>query len=364
MRLQETYAGHARNATAWLTPLKYDPCSIAKFRNLILKLRGALIFMSIGDRVSRQCAEAVLMVRPASFAYNRETAPSNSFQRPEREGIGIAARAVAELDRVAAAIAAAGVAVCVAEDRPEPAKPDAVFPNNWVSWHRDGTVVLYPMLAGNRRAERRADVIELVEQQIPFKGRRLLDLSHHEDKGRFLEGTGSLVLDHVRRLAFACRSPRTDESLVLEWARLMDYEPVVFDAHTAGGAPIYHTNVMLAIGSRSVVVCAEAVAVADRERLLERLGGSEQELILINHAAMQAFGANVLELAVSAPSGGDSSVLLMSETAATALRAEPAAWARLTGCVDRVLELAVPTIERIGGGGVRCMLAEVPTVVA
>lgn len=311
----------------------------------------------------QQCAEAVLLVRPAAFAYNSETAASNVFQR-SHEQIDLAADAAAELDQAAAAIAAAGVTVCVAEDSPEPRKPDAVFPNNWISWHRDGTVVLYPMLAVNRRAERRADLIEWVQQQTNFERRRLLDLSRYESQGRFLEGTGSLVLDHVHRLAFACRSARTDESLVIEWARLMNYEPIVFDAHTAQGAPIYHTNVMLAIGSGWVVVCAEAIAAADRARVLERLEAGRRQLISIRHQAMHAFGANILELAAVRRDSPRSSVLVMSATAAAALRTQGDGWARLIGSVDRVVLLSAPTIEQIGGGGVRCMLAEVPIVAA
>ena len=319
--------------------------------------------MSVDRLRSRQCAEAVLLVRPAAFAYNVQTASTNSFQQP-REEIGVAARAVAELDRLGAAIADAGVTVCMAEDTAEPVKPDAVFPNNWISWHRDGTAVLYPMLATNRRAERRADLIALVERKTNFERLRLLDLSHFEAQGRFLEGTGSLVLDHVRRLAFACRSPRTDESLVREWAQLMDYEPVVFDAHTARGVPIYHTNVMLAIGSRWVIVCAEAIDAADRARVLGLLEGEGRQVLPIQHSAMRAFGANILELTAARNGAGAATMLVISHTAATALRADAGGWARLAGSVDRVLEVAVPTIEQIGGGGVRCMLAEVPSVVS
>jgi len=218
------------------------------------------------------------------------------------------------------------------------------------------------VLATNRRAERRADLIASVERQTNFERRRLLDLSRFEAEGRFLEGTGSLVLDHVRRLAFACRSARTDESLVYEWARLMDYEPVVFDAHTARGVPIYHTNVMLAIGTRWVVVCAEAIASGDRERVLRLLEGEGRQLIPIRHSVMSSFGANVLEL--MATRAGAGSLLVISQTAASALRAEADGWVRLVGSVDRVLELDVPTIEQVGGGGVRCMLAEVPRVIA
>ena len=181
----------------------------------------------------QQCAEAVLLVRPAAFAYNSETAASNAFQQSHEDDRPRVPMPWRSSIRWPPRSQAAGVTVCVAEDSLEPVKPDAVFPNNWISWHRDGTVVLYPMLAINRRAERGADLIEWSQRHTDFERRRLLDLSRYESEGRFLEGTGSLVLDHVRRVAFACRSARTDESLVIEWARHMDYEPIVFDAHTA-----------------------------------------------------------------------------------------------------------------------------------
>ncbi|MGA2024281.1 MAG: arginine deiminase-related protein [Steroidobacteraceae bacterium] len=309
-----------------------------------------------------QCAPAVLLVRPAAFGCNPQTAASNRFQRqapPEEPSQSLA---LVEFERLRCALQANGVRTCVALDTREPLKPDAVFPNNWVSFHRDGTIVLYPMQAANRRPERRMDILTAVEQELNFSRRRLLDLSHEELRGRFLEGTGSLVLDHVERVAYACRSPRTDESLVREWARIMDYETEVFDATDRGGAPIYHTNVMLAIGTRCAVVCSEVLARSDRSRVLGRLHASRREILEIDIAAMQAFAGNVLEL--RAPAGAATELALLVTSSAVRAGLGERLWAQLCGAVDRVLELAVPTIETLGGGSVRCMLAEVPECAA
>ena len=312
-------------------------------------------------RRESQCAEAVLLVRPVYFGFNCETAASNRFQQPQRFS-DTAARARAEFDLVCTSIQAAGAGVCIIDDTPEPIKPDAIFPNNWMSWHRDGTVVLYPMMAANRRAERRPELLAEVAAKTGFQLRRLLDLSSYEREQRFLEGTGSLVLDHTHRIAYACRSVRTDESLVRTWARAMDYEAVVFDARTGHGVAPYHTNVVLAIGTRWVVVCAEAIEELDRARVLERLRAPGRELIQIGLTALPAFAANLLEIVGRDVRGERCSVLALSQAAAAALRPEPDGWRRLTAQVDRVLELAVPTIEHVGGGSVRCMLAEVPNV--
>jgi hypothetical protein len=311
-----------------------------------------------GD-ASLQCAEAVVLVRPAQFAFNPETAASNSFQQqPHLEDT--AARARAEHELLSGAIRAAGVRVCVIDDTPRPVKPDAIFPNNWISWHRDGTVILYPMTAPNRRLERRPELLARVAAEVGFRSRRLLDFSAHEREGRYLEGTGSLVLDHAHRVAYACRSVRTDESLLRAWARAMRYEPVVFDARTTHGSAPYHTNVLLSIGTHWVVVCAESIADADRDRVLGRLRATGRDLIAIGHSALHAFAANIIELSACGAGGGRRSVLALSRRASAALRAEPDAWPRLTSQVDQVLELEVPTIEHVGGGSVRCMLAEVP----
>ena len=301
------------------------------------------------------------MVRPARFGYNAQTAASNRFQRAEPHSVDIAARARAEFETVVQGIQAAGVGVCVVDDSIEPAKPDAVFPNNWVSFHGDGTVVLYPMQAPNRREERRIEVLQAVEARLHFRRSRLVDLRAHEEQGRMLEGTGSLVLDHVHRIAYACRSPRTDESLVRKWSELMNYDPVLFDALGTDGTPIYHTNVLLSIGSQWAVICAEAIVDSDRERVLQRLADSGREVIEITRQAMAGFACNILELQGSQSSGDVRSVLVLSEQARASLRQlDNKAWERLNDRVDQVVAAAIPTIENAGGGSVRCMLAEVP----
>jgi hypothetical protein len=308
-----------------------------------------------------QIAPAVLMIRPASFGFNAETAVSNRFQR-ENAG-SRAARAAAgraEFDGLAAALRSEGVEVCVVEDTPLPPKPDAVFPNNWISFHEDGTVVLYPMQAASRRAERREDVVPQVASRLGFPLRRVLDLRHHEADGRYLEGTGSLVLDRCARRAYACRSPRTDAELASQWAHAMNYELVLFDACGPDGAPPYHTNVMLWIGTNCVGVCAQAIAAGDRERVLAALGRDGRDVIALSPEAVAHFAGNMLELGTWEEALGDASVLLMSARARAALDAPT--FARLSSHVDNVLAVPVPTIETCGGGSVRCMLVEVPAV--
>ncbi len=306
----------------------------------------------------RQCAGTVFMVRPARFGFNAQTAASNPLQVAGSIDAAAARAANDEFTGLAQALQSEGIRTVIGADTSEPAKPDAIFPNNWVSFHADGTVVLYPMLAPNRRLERRSELVEQVCRACDFQPRRTLDLAVHEQQRRFLEGTGSMVLDHVARVVYACRSPRTDAELVLEWAKAMQFDAVVFDAADANGQPYYHTNVMMWIGSRSAMVCTESIAPADRERVLAALNAGERELIEIDRSAVQAFAGNMLEIATWDEALGDSSVLVMSSTARAAL--PDAVINRLRGCVDTILAVPVPTIERVGGGSVRCMLTEVP----
>lgn len=303
-----------------------------------------------------QCASAILMVRPRHFGFNVQTADTNRFQAPENGG-DVQRQALEEFDAFAQCLAAEGVRVCVVADTDDPRKPDAVFPNNWISFHADGTVVLYPMHARNRRLERRRDIIDQVVRDTGYAVRRVLDLTAHEAAGRCLEGTGSLVLDHVARVAYACRSPRTDESVAREWARELGYQLEIFDAQDIAGTPIYHTNVMMHIGTRAAVVALEAIAPADRARVAERLAASARDVVPIDHAQMGAFAGNMLEVGSWDEYLGDMTILVMSRTAQASLRAEQ--YSRLYASADAVLAVPVDVIERHGGGSVRCMLAEV-----
>src|SRR6185312_750616 len=228
----------------------------------------------------QQCADAVLMIRPAAFDYNPETALTNKMQRPGGS-TDSAALARSEFDGVVRALQSEGISVCAVADTDEPPKPDAVFPNNWVSFHQDGTVVLYPMQAETRRRERRQEVVEAVVSQLNFKVSRVLDLTHHEAEGRFLEGTGSLILDHIERVAYASLSPRTHPQVIEEWSREMGYEPCVFEAVDRSGVPFYHTNVLMCVGARVAVIGTEAVVPGDRGRLLERLRAGGREVVEI-----------------------------------------------------------------------------------
>ena len=309
----------------------------------------------LGPESVVQCAEAVLMVRPRHFGFNAETAVTNRFQQSGASE-HTAAQARAEFDAFANALAGEGVKVCVAEDAASTRNPDAVFPNNWVSFHADGTVVLYPMQAASRRGERRAEVIDAVVRDTGFRLTRTVDLTHHESQGRFLEGTGSLVLDHLERVAYACHSPRTHESVAREWAHELGYELEMFTATDARGTPIYHTNVVMSIGTRVAVVASECIDPADRGRIINRVGAA-RELLPITEEEMQAFAGNVLELGTWDECLGDMRILVMSTTAQRALAARK--YARLYAAVDAVLGVPVDIIERHGGGSVRCMLAEV-----
>jgi hypothetical protein len=299
------------------------------------------------------------MIRPAAFDYNPETAVTNSMQqRPGVPGAGAHNDlARAEFQHTVNALRSEGISVCVADDTPQPPKPDAIFPNNWVSFHADGTVVLYPIHAANRRTERRRDVIDAAAEQSGFKITRVLDLSPHEREGRCLEGTGSLVLDHANRVAYASVSPRTHPAVVDEWARELGYTPVVFRALDRAGAPIYHTNVLMCIGERFAVVGTEAIAPDDRAAVLKQLEASGREIVEIGHDEIEHFAGNMLELATWDEALGDSRVLAMSASARDALTAD--AYGRLSACTDTLLVVPIPTIEKLSGGSVRCMLAEI-----
>lgn len=299
------------------------------------------------------------MIRPAAFGHNAETALTNRFQRGAEADLPDAASlGRAEFDGLLCQLRSAGVRVCVLDDVPSPPRPDAVFANNWISFHEDGTVVLYPLAAPSRRRERRHDAVSQVVQQAGFKVRRTLDLTRHEAAGRFLEGTGSLVLDRVGRIAYACRSPRTDPEVAREWARELAYELVLFDAHGPDGLPPYHTNVMLWIGTHCAGVCIEAIATADRARVVDALHRGGRDVVPLSLEAMGNFAGNMLEIGTWDEALGDATLLVMSARARSALDAR--SLAQLRSHVDEVLVVPVPTIETLGGGSVRCMLAEIP----
>jgi hypothetical protein len=301
-----------------------------------------------------QSATAVFMVRPACFGLNAQTRTSNRFQRDDADLQATAAeRARVEFDALVQALREAGVRVHAHDDRIEPCCPDAVFPNNWLSFHDDGTLVLYPMLAPNRRRERRLDLLAACVAEGAYRVRRLLDLSHYETQQAFLEGTGSVVFDHPARVAYAGLSPRTHLAPLAELCAELDYEPCVFATADATGTPVYHTNVLLAVGARFAVVAPDLIAAADRARVLHSLSAGGRDVVTIDARQTGRFAGNVLELRAT----DGAAVLAISTQAAAAFA--PGEFARLRAAVDRIVASPVPTIETLGGGSVRCMIAEV-----
>jgi hypothetical protein len=298
-----------------------------------------------------QTAGAVLMVRPAAFGSNAETAGSNFFQRSAAGLEDAARRAQREFDGLALALADAGVRVHQFAGQKSAALPDEVFPNNWLSLHADGTAVLYPLLAANRRRERRRDLLTQLVDSCGYRIERVVDLTRFEQQEQFLEGTGSLVLDRERHVAYACRSPRTHDRTLREFEQALDYRVVAFTAVDGAGRAIYHTNVMLSVGSRFAALCTNAIAdVAERGAVLERLEESGREIIALDSAELGNFAGNLLELA-----GKNGPVIALS---AAALRALNPATRRALERHGALIASDVATIERLGGGSVRCMLAE------
>ena len=296
----------------------------------------------------------VLLVRPAAFGFNPETAATNAFQAVAAtdELATIAARAGAEFDAFAHQLRGAGLRVIVFQDPGTPPTPDALFPNNWVSFHPGGRAVLYPMLALNRRAERRPAVLDLLaDHGLPYP--TVLDLSASEARGEFLEGTGSLVLDRARRVAYAAISPRTHPAAVRAWAVRMGYEPFIFTATDGAGTPIYHTNVLLSVGQTVAVACFEALPDAgERAALHEHLAAEGRLVLPISFAQLQEFSGNMLQVQPA----GRGPLLVLSARAWAALDAGQQAALRAR---TEVLTAPLDTIERYGGGSARCMVAEV-----
>jgi hypothetical protein len=294
----------------------------------------------------------VLVVRPAAFGYNSETAGSNAFQNQvalSRDEILY--QALIEFDRAVEILRDAGVEVFVAHDTPFPEKPDAVFPNNWISFHSNGELILYPMEARNRRCERRLELVVELQQKLNFS--QVFDLSYFEEKSKFLEGTGSVVFDHENRKAYAAISSRTNEEVLNKLCAHLNYNPILFHAEDEQGLAIYHTNVIMCVGANFVVICLEAIATAsERVLILETIRNSGKEVVDISMHQLKNFAGNMLAL----KGRDDDALLVLSATAKESLNQNQLNF--LSGRV-RLVVLPIETIEAIGGGSARCMLAEI-----
>ncbi len=300
----------------------------------------------------QSAASSILMVRPAHFGYNPETAENNMFQSSETEDSKalISRKAVQEFDALVDEIRKHHIDVLVVEDAPDPFTPDAVFPNNWISFHEDGSIITYPMFSELRRGERREAIIDAVGQK--FKISKRYSMEHYEDDGIFLEGTGSLVLDRINRLAYVCLSERSDISLIDKFCLLKDYKAVTFRA-LMDNVDIYHTNVLMALGHSFVVICMDSlVNEEDKEKLLRMFNKTNKEVIEISKKQMLSFAGNMLEVKNRE---GDY-ILLMSDQAYKSLNKQQIA--RLKSHA-KIVSSPIETIEYHGGGSVRCMLAEV-----
>jgi len=302
----------------------------------------------------RQATDTVLMVRPRRFAANPQTAPSNAFQQRGADTCGdVAGCAGREFERLRQRLVDAGISVIVFDDTAEPAKPDAVFPNNWVSFHADGTVILYPLEAPNRRPERRTDIIAALSERHGVPVSRIVDLSPLETRGFYLEGTGSLVLDRVNRIAYAALSSRTHPQALADFSQQAGYEAVAFDTADDDGRPVYHTNVMMSIGTHFVVLCPQAIRDSRQRRaVLTRLSGTGRDIVTITIDQMRLFAGNLIELATV----HDDTVIALSQMALAALQPDQLTALERHG---RLLDVDVGTIERLGGGSVRCMIAAI-----
>ena len=300
----------------------------------------------------QQSTNAVVMIRPYRFHPNPETAADNAFQQAIAEGEmpAISATAQREFDAAVETLRAAGVTVHVVDDTATPEKPDAVFPNNWFSTHHDGRVALYPMYSAARRRERRHDLID--ELRKHYRISDVLDYSSCEEQGQCLEGTGSLVLDHVNRIAYASLSHRTHPEVLKRFCAEFGYEPVTFRSQSADGRPVYHTNVVMCVGSEFAILGAEMIPdEAERVGVQNLLEASAKEVIEVTAEQINDFAGNAIELHDTA---GDKLLVLSSRAAAALTEEQRTAIEQYA----RLVPLTLPTIE-LAGGSARCMIATV-----
>jgi hypothetical protein len=304
-----------------------------------------------------QITNTILMIRPLHFCMNEETAVNNYFQQ-QADGLddsSVLQIAQREFDGFVSALKDKGVNVIVAEDRTEIRTPDSIFPNNWISFHANGDVAIYPMYAVNRRLERRDDVLEMIEEN-GFKLDRVIDLTDAEDQHVYLEGTGSILLDRENSVAYCALSERSNEELFFEFCEIFGYKPLSFSAfQTVNGErkPIYHTNVLLTIGESFAVFCSDSIDDEQEcQRVIRSLQRNEKEIVLISENQMERFSGNMLQVI----GANEERYLVMSKTAHDSLTSEQIFVLKKH---TKILVVEIPTIERLGGGSARCMMAEV-----
>jgi len=296
--------------------------------------------------MASQTTNSILMIRPAVAIANPQTVATNAFQTDRTPPHALPA-IQREFDGAVETLREHGIDVTVIQDSPWPETPDAMFPNNWFSTTSDGKHYLYPMLAENRRTERKPNLLEFLVSNYPER----IDLTHFEDQNEFLEGTGSMVLDHVNRIAYAAISPRTSPTVLQAWAEHSDYQLITFDAVDKKGIPVYHTNVMLSIGTSFAAIVSESIPdVQIRRDVLNQLS-RDRDVIELTYEQMGSYCANILELKGS----NGLARIFLSTTALDALSEEQRDQLSSHG---KLVPISVWLTEVIGGGGIRCMIAE------
>ncbi len=297
-----------------------------------------------------QTTSHILMIRPVHFGFNAQTAVNNAFQVAPVDGHA-QERARAEFDNFVQLLRENGIDVTVVDDQADPHTPDSIFPNNWVSFHQNGTVCLYPMYAQNRRLERRPGILQAISEK--FAMRKTLDLSSYEEMGLFLEGTGSMVLDRKKHIAYACLSPRTDKKVLQDFCEHMGYLSETFTAVDKNGQAIYHTNVMMCVADHYIVICLESLPdEKESAHLVSVMQDSGKEILAITLEQMNRFAGNMLQVR----NDKDEKLLVMSSRAYSSLN--PAQIEKLQS-FNRIIHAPLDTIETHGGGSARCMMAEV-----
>lgn len=296
-----------------------------------------------------QSPSAIFMVRPDHFGFNPETAKSNTFQKETLicESNNIRQQALKEFEAFVALLKKHHIEVFVF-DFPNKQAPDAVFPNNWISFHKDGKVILYPMLTQNRRIERRHEIVDELGKKFHIE--QLIDLSSEEQNGRILEGTGSIVFDHVHKVAYANQSERTNKNLFYDVCEILGYEGIFFKAVDENGFDIYHTNVLMTVGEGFAIICTEAIDKEDASHVINNLQAGGLEVIEISYNQMNHFSGNMIQL----KSTDNKNWLVLSETAYNILdESQIERLSKYTGFIYSDIH----TIESIGGGSARCMIA-------
>jgi len=290
------------------------------------------------------------MIKPVDFGFNAETAVNNTFQSSENADVA-QENALKEFTDFVSVLTKNGIRVTVIEDTPVPHTPDSIFPNNWISFHEDDNIILYPMFAANRRAERKQHVLDAIKKDFIVK--KEIDLTGYEAQHLFLEGTGSMVLDRDQKLSYACISPRTDEKVLNEFCRIENYKAITFTAVDANGVQIYHTNVMMCVGDKFVVICLESIPnEAERKKVITAIEASGKKIISISLDQMNSFAGNMLQVV----NDKKEKLLIMSTQAFQSLTANQIASLEK---YNRIVHSSLDTIEKAGGGSARCMMAEI-----